>query len=149
MGRVPRVVLKVGCGNLPGVPGAKLAQRFDIAAEVMRTEMFEVPQSELEQPFGGVEPPSVHPMAWPLELLLQMHERSGDLDETLEIILVSVPAFQPEGFEHLVGLEIFLPVKTLKKVRVTRIEFQVRRWHGLGRGVEDVFDFFHARNFLV
>lgn len=49
------------------------------------------------------------------ELLAEVHERPGDLDERFEKLVVGAGGFKPEVFQHVVSFVVIAAVKAFKK----------------------------------
>jgi hypothetical protein len=64
-----------------------------------------------------------------------MHKGACDLDETFEVEVVFVPAFQPEVFQDIMGLVVVAPVEALEVARIARMQAAaVRGFEGFDKG---------------
>ena len=60
------------------------------------------------------------------EVLLQMNERAGRLDQSLEEVCVGRLGLEPKLFQNVVRLIVLLFVPATKKRAVIRVSFNVR-----------------------
>ena len=61
-----------------------------------------------------MQPSAIGRMLWSGVVFFQMHKRSCNLNQTLEVEVVFVPAFQPEVFQNVVRLVVVTSVETLE-----------------------------------
>jgi hypothetical protein len=74
---------------------------------------FQVVTGKLEQSGGGTEP-----------VFLKMHERAGELDESLvKISIRAVSVFKPQMLQHIVRLEKKLMVETVEIGEIVCVQF--------------------------
>ena len=125
--RIPRVVFKIARDQRGHVLLTKRQQRGHVQPMMHRRERRDVSPSQLKQPCRRPQPPSVLRMPGPQKLLLQMDERSCDLDQSLEKRAVRIVCPQPELFEHIVRFVVFAAIEADEKARVVRVEVEVRR----------------------
>jgi len=78
---------------------------------------------------------------------LEMNESTCDLNESLEITIISLlrilSALEPEVLEYVVGLIILLLIETVEKSQVPRIELCLCIGRELGHKFGDAIGFFH------
>ena len=79
-----------------------------------RGERFDVRGPEGEEADGGVEATAIFRMERALELLFQVDEGPGDLDEPFVESGVRGGTPEPEVLEHIVSLIVFAGIKTIK-----------------------------------
>jgi len=61
-----------------------------------------------------MQPSAIGRMLWSGVVFFQMHKRSCYLNQTLEVEVVFVPAFQPEVFQNIMCLVVVTSVETLE-----------------------------------
>jgi hypothetical protein len=61
-----------------------------------------------------MQPSAIGRMLWSGVMFFQMHKRSRNLNQALEVEVVFVPAFQPEVLQDIVRLVVVSPVETLE-----------------------------------
>ena len=74
----------------------------------VRREIF---LGELKKAHGWLQTPAVFRMRWLLEMLLQMNEGAGGLNQPFEVICIARIGFEPKLFENVVRFVVtpFVP----------------------------------------
>jgi len=140
----PWIALKLGRFKLVDVCPAKVDRSSDIKSEIRGGEGKKITPGELEQTPRRVKPPAIGWMVRALKMLFQMDKSAGQLDEALEESVGMPRGLQPEVFEHVMRLIVFLLVKERK---IAQIKWIVRdrriTSQGLDQGLNS-FLFFHC-----
>jgi len=146
---VPRIALKLGRRDLGGEPAAELAKLRDIEVKVPRGIRFEIRQREMEQPHGGPQAAAVFRVLGLKEVLLQVYERAGELDEAFEKQMIVARSLEPQILEHVVRFVILPRIEAREIALISRIERKARI--GAERFDEggDAFVFFHRASAVI
>jgi hypothetical protein len=104
--------------NLVNLPPEQQKKTGYIKVMSRRFIRFEIFFREPKEPYRWVHPASILWVRWPLVLLLQMHEATRGLDQSLEIIRVLRFRAQPEMLEDVVRFIVALLIPTAKKAQV-------------------------------
>lgn len=121
---MPRIDLKFMALDGSDVMIAKVHYGCDVQAVVKRAIGLDVRHPEPEEPDGWMQSATVHAMLRGQKLFFQMHEGTGDLDESTKKSLVISGILQPEVFEHIVRLVIIPPVETGEISEVARMQIR-------------------------
>jgi hypothetical protein len=117
----PRVGLIIRGDDLLGVLVEESTKRGDIQPMMARREDRQVLFSQAEQPHGRLQTPAMLRMRRLLEILLQMNEGAGGLDQAFEEIRIRRIGFKPNLLQDIMRFVIALLVPALKIGAVKRM----------------------------
>lgn len=102
------------------MPPAQGECGIHIEPEVSRGEGGEVPCGKIEESCGGCQAAAVGRVVRVFALFAQMHEGSGELDESLVETRIGPGLFEPKVLQHIVRLVIVASVEAREKARIAR-----------------------------
>jgi hypothetical protein len=115
----------------------------DIQAQTSRLKICEISDRQVKKPHGRPQPAPVFRMIGPLRLLLEMHKRSRELDQSLEVGVI-LPRFpEPQVFQDIVRLVVLLFIKTCEVTPIPGIERRIRSRRVLLNEIADAIALFH------
>src|SRR5262245_42845093 len=94
----------------------------NVQSHMARRVRREISRRQGKQSYCRTHPPPIGRMPRASSLLLQMDERSGELNKALEKGVVFILALQPQVFEDVMGLVILLRVEADEIRQVAGIE---------------------------
>ena len=105
------------------LPGGtqEIEQRRNIECMVSRGEGRQVLFRQLEELNGRAQAPAVFCVRWVLEILLEMNEGAGGLNQSFEEIVVVAIAVQPNLFQNVMRFVVTLFVPAAKKRAIKRV----------------------------
>ena len=143
MRRVPRVALEIRRLHFARDPAAELAELVDVEFHPERRVALQICDREVEEPHRRPEPPPVLRVIGLKEVLLQMHECAGHLDQTLEKAVVVALRLQPEILQDVVRRVVLLVIKAGEIPSIAPVEGVSRIGAELFEKGGDSFVFFH------
>jgi hypothetical protein len=108
----------------------QLEKPGDIEGVMHRREGREMFLRQQKEPDGRPQSPAMLGMQRVLEMFLQMHERAGTLDQSLEKIVVTRVGSQPDLLEDIMGFVVALLVPALKEGAIVRMILHGHRGPG-------------------
>ena len=119
----PRIDLVIGLHNHPRMTTKHFPELHQIERVPLRTQRLQILFRQAEQPNGRSQAASMFRMRRMFELLLQMDESAGGLDQPFEILRVvgSRRLLEPDLLENIVRLIVTLLVPAAKKRAVIRM----------------------------
>ena len=144
--RMPRVDAEFRSHDFVSPVHAEFADGLDVKAHVRRAKWRNIFDSQREEPRRWMESSSIGRVVWSGVLFFQMHKGAGDLNETFEVEVVFVPAFQPEVLQYIMRLVVISLVETFEIPGIARMEpCAVRGFECFDKG-RDAVVLFHEIN---
>lgn len=112
-----------------------------------RTKGANIFDSQRQEPRSGMKSSAVGRMLRSGMLFFQMNECACDLDQTLEVEVIFVVAFEPEVLQNIVSLVVVPTVEALEKSGITGMHVRAARgFEGLDK-FRDAVVLRHGVNF--
>lgn len=101
---------------------------FQIQTQMPGAVFRQIFHTQRKKTHGGIQAPAVRGMIGATVLLLQMHERAGDLDQSFEKTVMLIPTLQPEMLKDIVRFVIIATIEAGKIAQIASVEFRFGPW---------------------
>ena len=141
---VPGVLAKIRCGDRFAEAVAQLADLGDGQMAMVRRERLQMFAGELEQTRCRREAIAVLGVVRPLPLLLEVHKRAGELDQSFVKSALRIrPVLEPKILEDIMSLVILAGIEAGKVAEITGVERRLVLHRERGDKPGDTLTFLH------
>lgn len=125
--RRPRIHSKIRVHNFLALGSQNPEQSRYIECVANGRVRREILFGELKKAHGWLQTPAMFRMRWLLEMLLQMNEGAGGLNQPFEVICVARTGLEPKLFENVVRFVVTLFIPAAEKCAIKWLLVQRQR----------------------